>query len=434
MTDQASKSTFFRQSGWMVIATVGGGVFMSAVHPIAAKMQPEEYGVFFTLLRCLVLFGIPAGGLQTILAQQTAAAVTDTQSRQLAALFRAVLRGVFLIWVALAIVLLFTQGAIERTLKITNPAALWTTAVVILTSLWIPAVKGVMQGQQNFFGLGCTAILDGIGRFSALWIIIGALGGQAAGGMTGVLLGQLAALGLALWTTRRALTGPGEPFDATAWRQQILPLTIAPAGLLILQTTDVIFIQSIFPADQSPFYMPAAMIGFALVQFTGPLAAVMYPKIVRSAARAEKSDALKLALGTTALLGIVAASAATLFPELPLRILFFTKPIYWKCAPLVPWFAWCMVLLTLGNALATNLLARGKFAISGILLVLAAAYAATLWLLRGHLLTLEMFAAFKLVVQTMTLFNLALLLLAAWLTWGLGQSARAAVPTAAPPK
>lgn len=424
MTEAASKSTFFRQSGWMVIATVGGGVFMVAVHPVAAKMQPEEYGVFFTLLRCLLLLAIPAGGLQTILAQQTAGAVTDSQTRQLAAAFRAVLRGILLLWLALAGILFFTQGAIAATLKVANPGALWMTAAVVLTSLWNPAIKGVMQGQQNFLGLGCTTILDGVGRFLLLAVIVLFLSGQAAGGMVAVLFGQALSVGLGVWCTRKVLAGPGEPFDRVAWGRRILPLTFAPAGLLVLQTADVIYIQSLFPAAQSPYYMPPTMVGFALVQFTVPLAAVMFPKIVRSAARGEKSDALKLTLGTTALLGAVAASAATLFPELPLRILYFTKPEFWQCAPLVPWFAWCMLLFTLANALVTNLLARGRFAISGVLVLLAAGYGITLWGLRDRLLAMEMFAAYKLVVQTITGFNFVLLLLAMWLTWGLGKTAR----------
>ena len=422
MTEPASKSTFFRQSGWMVIASVGGGVFMVAVHPIAAKMPPEEYGVFVTLLRCLILLGIPAGGLQTILAQQTAGAVTDSQNRQLSAAFRAILRGVFLLWLGLAAVLFFAQGKVTATLKISDPAALWMTAAVVLTSLWIPAVKGVLQGQQNFLGLGWTAILDGIGRFVFLALIVLFLHGQAAGGMAAVLLGQLLSLALGAWWTWPLLAGPGEPFDRSSWGRRILPLTVAPAGLLILQTADVLYIQSLFPADQSPYYMPPTMIGFALVQFTVPLAAVMFPKIVRSAARGERSDALKLTLATTALLGAVAAAAATLLPELPLSILYFTKPEFWKCAPLVPWFAWSMLLFTLANALVTNLLARGRFAIAGVLVLLAAAYALTLWNLRERLLAMEMFSAFKLVVQTMTLFNLTLLLLALWLTWGVRQT------------
>jgi O-antigen/teichoic acid export membrane protein len=416
MSNATSKSTFFRQSAWMVIATVGGGVFMSAVHTVASKMEKEEYGVFFALLRSLLLVGIPAGGLQTILAQQTAGAITDAQLRQLSATVRWVFRWVFIAWLACGVVLIFVQSHILATLKIHNPAALWITAVVALTSLWIPAVKGVLQGQQNFLALGWVAILDGVGRFAAIAVIVLLLAGQAAGALTGALIGQVLSLALGVWWARDVFRGPGEPFDRGDWTRRVLPLTLAPAGILVLQTADVIFVQSIFPADQSPFYMPPAMIGFALVQFTVPLAAVMFPKIVRSAARSETSDAFKLTLATTALLGAIAAIAATLLPELPLRILYFKSPVYWKCAPLVPWFAWCMLLLTIGNALVTYLLAHGRSAIAVWLVMLSLGYLAVLFTLKDRLVAMEMFAAFKLVVQTMTAFNLALVAISLALT------------------
>src|SRR6185295_11389958 len=88
--EAGGKLAFFKQSGWMVMATVGGGVFMMLVHNVAARMDKEEYGVFFALLRCLILLGIPAGGLQFTFAQQTAASLNDQHHYQLAATTRAV--------------------------------------------------------------------------------------------------------------------------------------------------------------------------------------------------------------------------------------------------------------------------------------------------------------------------------------------------------
>ena len=51
-----SKLTFFRQSGWLVIATLAGGVFFYAVHIFASKMPSSEYGVFNALLQVLGQF------------------------------------------------------------------------------------------------------------------------------------------------------------------------------------------------------------------------------------------------------------------------------------------------------------------------------------------------------------------------------------------
>ena len=76
--------TFFRQSGWLMIATMVGGGLMFAVHTIAQRMPKAEYGVFFTLLQIVTLMGIPAVGLQSVFAQQAAEALKPDQERELA--------------------------------------------------------------------------------------------------------------------------------------------------------------------------------------------------------------------------------------------------------------------------------------------------------------------------------------------------------------
>ena len=182
----------------------------------------------------------------------------------------------------------------------------------------------------------------------------------------------------------------------------------------MLSTADVVYVQSVFPKDQSPYYVPGAMIGFAMLQFTLPLAMVMFPKIVNSVARAQKTDALKLSLLATATMGGLAAVAATVLPKLPLQILYFTNDKFWVMAPLVPWFAWCMLVLTLVNVLVSNLLARERYAIVPWLVVIVAAYLATLFGLKEHFLQMERDAAFRLIVQVLTGYNLLALGVSLW--------------------
>lgn len=87
-------------------------------------------------------------------------------------------------------------------------------------------------------------------------------------------------------------------------------------------------------------------------------------------------------------------------------------------APLVPWFAWCMLPLTLANVLIGNLLAKERFAAVPWLIVVTVAYALGLKWRVGHAVGLDQMAAFKAVVQTIGIFSLALLAVAAWFTWG----------------
>src|SRR5215471_14205979 len=105
MKSSTDKFAFFRQSGWMIMATVASGVFMTAVHMVVSKpMLKSEYAVFYELLRVFLLMSLPAGGLQVVFAQQAAAAVTETEEKRLSEATRAVLRGTFIIWLCMVVV------------------------------------------------------------------------------------------------------------------------------------------------------------------------------------------------------------------------------------------------------------------------------------------------------------------------------------------
>lgn len=418
MTAAESRASFFRQSGWMVIATVGGGVFMTAVHTVAAKMGRVEYGMFATLLKFLILLNIPAVALQTVFAQQTAAAHDERLGRELTGTFRGVMAGLFLFWlVCLGGVVMF-KDELMQALKITSAAALWMTMVLVLTSLWVPVFKGLLQGSQHFLGLGWVAIMDGLGRLLAVGVIVLLLKGRTTGAVFGAVIGQCVAILAGAWWTRSLWSGHSAMPDWRPWLGRVIPLTLGSGAVMGLLTIDVIYVRSVYSEEESPFYIAPSFIGFALLQFTMPVAMVMFSKVVHSRARAQETEAMKLSLLATAAMGGLAALAATLLPKLPLQILYFTKREFWDMWPLVPWFAWCMLALTLANVLISNLLAHEKFAIVPWLVALAGAFTATLFLLTKHFLALEMHAAFRQIVQILTGFNLLAFGLALWFTWG----------------
>ena len=417
MSGSSSKASFFKQGGWMVVATVGGGVFMSAVHPLVSAMQPYEYALFYSLLRVFLLLGIPAGGLQTIFAQQAAAALDDRHARQLTAATRAVLRVSFLIWLVLAAFILMASSRIIDALKITNLAALGFTVLLGLPSLWMPVFRGLLQGRQNFAGLGWVLMLDGVCRFGSIALLVGILHGQSGSAMAGAFLGQVVAIMVGLWLTRDVWRGTSAPCEWRPWFRKVIPLTFGTAALLFMSNADVLFVQNVF-RDKTALYSASAMIGFALAQFILPLAAVMFPKIVYSAARAEKTDALAMTLKSTAILGGLAALACTLLPELPLRILYFRNPAYYlTAAPLVPWFAWGILILSMAYVLVTNLLAQEKYAIVPWLVVIALAYGATLHGVRDSLAHMELLAAFRRVIQILSVYSMVILLVSIRFTW-----------------
>ncbi|HWD18459.1 MAG TPA: oligosaccharide flippase family protein [Verrucomicrobiae bacterium] len=414
------KNAFFRQSGWMVVATFAGGVFMTLVHSVARNMGPEDYSTFVALLRLLIILGIPAAALQTVFAQQAAAATSEEKERQLSATARAIFQWTLLIWLVVAVAALASLPFLSRLLKVSNPAAVCLTLAVGLTSLWGPVVRGLLQGKHHFNGLGWVQILDGVGRFTVTLVAVEFLGGKAASAMGAALFGQSAALLAGAWMTREIWTQHrGAVFNWRSWSHGALPLTLGLGTVLLMSSIDMVFVQSLFTnTRQTALYGGAMLTGFAIIQFIAPVTTVMFPRIVRAVAQSQATDGMKMTLAATALFGCVAAVGCTLFPKLPLRLMYFKNPEMLAAAPLVPWFAWALLPLTAANVLVQNVLARSRFEAAYWMALTPIAYTAALCLQAPHLVAMPPFNAFIRIIQTLGLSCLALCAVAAWFCRG----------------
>ncbi|MGA2865342.1 MAG: oligosaccharide flippase family protein [Verrucomicrobiota bacterium] len=405
-TEADDRAAFFRQSGWLMLANVGGGALMWAVHFLSRTTGPAEYGLFVTFLSLAMC--IPTGPLQTVMAQQTAKALATNRQGELAGLTRLVWLGTLGLWLMGAVVVWVLQNHILAHWKVSNPAGLWITVTVLLWALWVPLFQGVLQGQQNFLWLGWSIMSNAIGRVAVAAVAVLALGGLAAGMMTGVLLGMAAAVLIAVWQTRRLWLARAQPFDWRGLLRQVVPLMLGCGAVQFLFTADPMFVKSYFSRDEEVgFYDSAGTLARALMWLVMPLATVMFPRLVHSTARGEKTDIMGLALVGTAILSVVGAVGLSVVGPLAVRIVNGQRFVAVASA-LLPWYAAAMVPLALANVLVNALFARSCFRIVPPLCVLALAYAFALT--RFH-------DTFVMVLKTLGVFNLLLLALCAWFTW-----------------
>jgi O-antigen/teichoic acid export membrane protein len=409
-----SKSTFFKQSGWMVLATSMSGAFLVATYPVLARLpSEEELGIYVSLLRLFTLLGLGAAGLQIVMAQEAAAAITEEQKLQLGRTVRSVAKGVLGLWLLILLVAAVLQEKIVDTFKITNAMAVWVTMCLVLAQLLLPFVQGILQGLQNFLWLGWSIMLNGLARLIAIAVAVFVIQGGSTAALTGAFIGMAAAIFAGYWPCRHLFRNAAGTFDWRKWVWRLVPLSAGVGSVLVVMNADMLFVQAHFPSVQSKFYAAVAMVGVGLVTFTTPMASVMFPKLVNSVARGQKSDSFLLAMAGTALLGIFGAAVCTLFPELPLRILYFNKPEFWVSAQLVPWFMWCMLPVPVANVLVAHLLAQRRFAVVPWLVATAVGYC---WAIHQYLGTVaqeDHFAAFKGVILRLGLFALLLLAVAA---------------------
>ncbi|MGA2556258.1 MAG: hypothetical protein ABSG04_08290 [Verrucomicrobiota bacterium] len=436
-----SKSSFFRQSGWMVVSTFLGGIFMVSVQ-IAAQnsrvMEISDFNTFIALLGLLIMLGgVPSAALQTIFAQQAAAAVTAEKMGELTATLRALVRTTFMFWLGLAGLIMIFSGPASAALGVNDPAALRIAVLAVLAVVWLPTFKGVLQGLHRFAPLGWLQIMEGVLRLSVFFLLVMWLEGRAAGGMWAVFAGSYCTLALAIWLCRDVWRGKtSAAFSWKIWLKRGAPLTLAMGAYICMSSLDRVFTKSLF-FDPVPvkLYNNAMLIGYAIGQFISPITSVMFPTIVRNLALSKKSDALILTMAATGIFGCLAAVGCTLFPNLPLAVLHFRL----EAAPLVPWFAWALLPMTLAYVLIQNLMARERYYAAPWLTLVPVMYALALMLLSPWMVKMADLTALTQgmtdpvalqkmeimtdlpamtrVVQILCCSNLALLAMAAWFTW-----------------
>jgi len=393
-----------------MVATVGGGVFMTAVHFLSKAMDPAAYSQFGVFLA--VAMFIPALPLQMVLAQQTARALALRREHELSGLIRAAWLGTFVVWLIPAILVLVFQGPIMAQWKITDPAALWLALPVLLFTTWLPMFYGVLQGQQNFLWMGWSMIANGIGRVAIAACAVLALHFYASGMVTGILGGLAIALVIAIWPTRSLWLSSSQSFEWRSLLRQVIPLTLGFGAYQFLLTADTMFVKACFNGTTSAFYVSAGTLARASMWLVGPLATVMFPKIVHARAKAEKTDLVGMVLLGTLILA--AGGATGLWVLGPWIVKFMFAPAFVEPASaLLPWYAWAVVPLALANVLINDLLARSHFKLLPALCLLAVGYAVGLSCFHDTPVA---------VIKTLGVCNSLLLAICAWYTWGGGKT------------
>jgi O-antigen/teichoic acid export membrane protein len=426
--DSAQRASFFRQSGWLMVANIAGGFFMWAVHLLNQFIPPGAYGDFGVFLAVIML--VPTIPLQMVMAQQTAKALAIGRESELASVIRWMWLGTTLLWVLGAAGVALFQNSILGYLQMGGAnGLLWITMAIVLLSLWMPIFMGALQGKQNFLWLGWVMMSNALGRITIAALAVLAFRTfegrsflssgpshralnttlYASGMIAGVLFGMVLAVVLGLWHTRGLWLSRPQPFPARTLLQQIVPLFVGFLGFQMLFTADTIFIKAYFSNVQSDYYVSAGTLSRALMWLVLPLAAVMFPRIVHSAARAEKTNLVNLVLLGTAVLAIAGAAGLSLVGP-------WIVPLIYKnqnpqvIMSLLPWYASAMVPLAVANVLLNNLLARPASKLLPSVCILLVAVGYVLAVLRFHHSMIE-------VLQTMGVCNLLLLGVCAWFTW-----------------
>lgn len=398
---QKEHAVFFRQSGWLMVATIGGGFMSLGIHFLSKRVESTQYGIFVILL--MVVTCLPTIPLQMLLTQQTASALATNRLGQLSAMMRFTWFWTTALWLIAAGLVFVFRNQIALQWELPSLTPLWITLATILVSLWGPIFSGALQGRQDFFWTGWAVILNGVFRLGIAALLV--LGFTA--GTTGMMLGALAgvgiASGIAMWRTRDLWMHRPEKFDTRVITRHAIPLIVGFWAFQFMFTSDSMFAGAFFP-DQMSAYGATGTLSRALLWLVLPLAAVMFPKLVHSKAKSEKNNLLAVVLIGTALLAICGGIGLYVVGPLVVKLVF--PPDYVSAImALLPWYVGAMIPLALTNVLVNDLMAREEFKMVPVILLVAVAFGFTLPYVLNHVskkpeTVLQLLAAFNLLLLT----------------------------------
>lgn len=388
------------------MATATGGVFGVLLNTLSQALLADSFSTVNAMREAQAQLCIPFIAMQTAFAQLAARPGSRAEDGEISGALRGLLKIMLCFWGGLALLCWLFQPAVLRYYGLSSASVLWFTLGFGMIVAMTPALFGVLQGRQQFRELGIAKIGSDFSLILGVGLVLGLLIPAARRGvehgMAGLLMGALLALGFALYLTRTEWRAQSKPFDFLGFLLRFVPLTFGLGVMTFMFTEDLLTVQRSLAPDAAGYTM-ARVVGRAIIFLTAPLVWVMFPKVVSNTATSQETPVMLQALGATAFIGVGASLACTLFPELLLKIVFPRAAHPLPHAGMVPWFAWSLLPLVLANVLISSLLARERFSIIPVIVLVAVGYGVTLrWYhpsLKVVVLTLAGFGSLLLAVS-----------------------------------
>jgi O-antigen/teichoic acid export membrane protein len=341
-------------------------------------LAPAEYGALSSMLGATIIVSMPMDAIRAALAH-FAATLRKTghagDVRPLAARWSLRLGAISAL---LALGILAASGPLADFWKLGGRGPVMLTGLIMGGMLLLPVYQGALQGLQSFVWMSVAQHSFAVVRLLlaaglAAWLprnqvhASAALSAQAAAVAVCLVLGWL---GL-----RRTLRGqPASGAAASGFHLYAIRSLVVLACFAFLMNADVLIVKRFFDADTAGLFARAGTLGRIAVFLPMPIAAALFPKVVGGSGSGRDRATLIKALAGALLVLVTAAGVCSLWPQLPLGLVYGD----WRpSADMVRWFRgllWALMPLGLVYVLMNFEMAQKRFGACYILLPCSLAY------------------------------------------------------------
>ncbi|MDO9540990.1 MAG: hypothetical protein Q7J98_01535 [Kiritimatiellia bacterium] len=352
------------------------------------NLSVAEYGILSSMLGLMMLIATPMAAISNTLAHFTANLIKEERIGNIRVLTRQWTSRILFISIILLILLFVLRNPLASFFHLATPWPLLLVGLALFVSALAPVFGGVLQGMQAFVLAGFPGLANGFVRLCLGGILVFFVAPKAVSGLSAQVVGALCATALIYLFYRRRLPQSAQT-DSTPERSDkyFWASLAALFSFAILMNMDIVMVKHYFtdPADYGN-YARASMIGKMLIFLVQPIAGVMFPKV---ASRGDFTNEQKFtffrALALSGLIIIGGVLLCTLFPQIPLLILYRDHAPTPDMIALVRMVCWAMAPLGLVFILMNFELAQHRLACVFPLAFCAAAFVGGVALFHGSL-------------------------------------------------
>ena len=247
---------------------------------VIRALSTEDYGILFSLFAILMVIGVPAGSIRTVITKYVSGFKAKNQNGKIAFIFFHSIKRLFLFSsIGLAIFILLS-GRLSIFLKIPSVVPVIIIGFVVLISFLCPPAFGTLQGLQKFTFLGIAICLGAILRVAFAVLLVhygfGVNGALASSFFASIITFLVVFIPLYILFKKEDTNtdvGTGEIY------RFLIPTLFTLACFNLITYIDVPVVKHFFSPLEAGYYSTAAVIGKAVLFPTMALAGAMFPKV-----------------------------------------------------------------------------------------------------------------------------------------------------------
>lgn len=341
------------------------------------NLSKAEYGVLYSMLGLAAVVAMPMSAIQNTLAHFTGNLIKEGKTGQIRILVRQWTKHILLAGIPLLILFVVLRNPLASSLHLANSWPLMLVGLTLFVSGFLLVFSGVLQGRQAFVLMGFPNLAFGLIRLGVGSIFIFILAPTAIYGLAANVMGMLGGAMLAYLFYHRSLPQSEQPDSLPERSDRYFWASLAALlSFSILMNMDVVLVKLFFkdPEDYGN-YVRASAIARTLVFLIQPIAGVMFPKVVsRGDFTNEQKFTFFRSLALSGLIIIGGVLLCTLFPQIPLLILYRDHAPTTDMIALVRMVCWAMAPLGLAFMLMNFELAQHRLTCVLPLILCAAAF------------------------------------------------------------